>query len=120
MDQILGDVIELSIVVRDLEAAVDRDARLFGLKVHRRTESQEFGFKNAILPLGRGHIELLQPTDPSKPWPAISSAMAKGCTSSVSRPARSRRPSSTCVARVPKSTFAAPAWPGCIPGERTA
>jgi len=67
LDQILGDVIELSIVVRDLEAAVDRYARLFGLKVHRRTESQEFGFKNAILPLGRGHIELLQPTDPSKP-----------------------------------------------------
>lgn len=62
----LGDVIELSVVVRDIEAAIDRYTKLFGLKVHHRGESQEFGFKNAILPLGHGHIELLQPTDPSK------------------------------------------------------
>lgn len=62
----LGDVIELSVVVRDLEAAVKRFETLFGLKVHSRAESREFGFKNAILPLGKGHIELMQPTDPSK------------------------------------------------------
>jgi len=61
----LGDVIELSIVVRDLEAAIKRFDTLFDLKVYARRESKEFGFKNAILPLGRGHIELLQPTDPS-------------------------------------------------------
>jgi methylmalonyl-CoA/ethylmalonyl-CoA epimerase len=63
----LGDVIELSVVVRDLDAAIDRYTRLFGLKVHTRGESQEFGFRNAILPTGIGHIELLQPTDPDKP-----------------------------------------------------
>jgi methylmalonyl-CoA/ethylmalonyl-CoA epimerase len=62
----LGDVIELSVVVRDLEAAIERYTRLFGLKVHHQGESKEFGFKNAILPLGVGHIELLQPTDPAK------------------------------------------------------
>ena len=62
----LGDVIELSVVVRDLDAAVERFSRLFGLKVHHRSESKEFGFKNAILPTGIGHIELLQPTDPNK------------------------------------------------------
>ena len=62
----LGDVVELSIVVRDLEAAVQRYTRLFGLSVHHRDESKEFGFKNAILPTGIGHIELLQPTDPDK------------------------------------------------------
>ncbi len=62
----LGDVIELSVVVRDIEAAIERYTRLFKLKVHHRGESKEFGFKNAILPLGRGHIELLQPTDPTK------------------------------------------------------
>jgi methylmalonyl-CoA/ethylmalonyl-CoA epimerase len=62
----MGDVIELSIVVRDLERAIERYQRLFGLTVHRRGESKEFGFLNAILPLGRGHIELLQPTDPDK------------------------------------------------------
>ena len=61
----LGDVIELSVVVRDLEAAIKDFETLFDLKVHHRGESKEFGFKNAILPLGRGHIELLQPTDPS-------------------------------------------------------
>jgi len=62
----LGDIVELSVVVRDLDAAVERYTRLFGLKVHRRDESTEFGFKNAILPTGIGHIELLQPTDPTK------------------------------------------------------
>lgn len=63
----LGDVVELSVVVRDLDKAVERFTRLFGLKVHRRGTSEEFGFKNAILPTGIGHIELLQPTDPTKP-----------------------------------------------------
>ena len=61
----LGDVIELSIVVKDLEAAIKRFETLFDLKVYRRGESKDFGFRNAILPLGRGHIELMQPTDPS-------------------------------------------------------
>jgi len=70
----LGDVVELSVVVRDLEAAIERYTRLFGLRVHRRAESEEFGFKNAILPTGIGHIELLQPTDPDK---AIGRFLAK-------------------------------------------
>lgn len=61
----LGDVIELSVVVKDLEAAIEHFETLFDLKVHSRGESKEFGFINAILPLGKGHIELLQPTDPS-------------------------------------------------------
>ena len=68
----LGDVIELSVVVKDMDEAIERYTRLFGLKVHKRGESKEFGFLNAILPTGIGHIELLQPTDPSKavgrPW----------------------------------------------------
>jgi methylmalonyl-CoA/ethylmalonyl-CoA epimerase len=63
---VLGDVIELSVVVKDLEAAVKRFEALFDLKVYQRGESEEFGFKNAILPLGKGHIELMQPTDPTK------------------------------------------------------
>jgi methylmalonyl-CoA/ethylmalonyl-CoA epimerase len=62
----LGDVVELSVVVRDLEAAIERYTKLFGLKVHKRSESKQFGFKNAILPTGIGHIELMQPTDPNK------------------------------------------------------
>ncbi|HYE93525.1 MAG TPA: VOC family protein [Terriglobales bacterium] len=67
MKKILGDAIEISVVVRDLEAAVKRYTELFGLTVHKRHESKEFGFKNAILPLGKGHIELMEPTDPNKP-----------------------------------------------------
>ena len=63
----LGNVIELSVVVRDLEAAIERYTKLFGLEVHTRGESKEFGFLNAILPTGIGHIDLLQPTDASKP-----------------------------------------------------
>ncbi|MFC1940356.1 VOC family protein [Chloroflexota bacterium] len=61
----LGDVIELSIVVRDIEAAIKHFEKLFDLKVYKRGESEEFGFINAILPLGKGHIEFLQPTNPS-------------------------------------------------------
>ena len=61
----LGDVIELSIVVRDLEAAVKHFETLYNLTVYARREVKKFGFKNAILPLGKGHIELMQPTDPS-------------------------------------------------------
>jgi len=63
----LGDVIELSVVVRDIEAAIERYTKLFGLTVHHRGESRQFGFKNAILPTGIGHIELMEPTDPTKP-----------------------------------------------------
>src|SRR5262245_28129317 len=62
----LGDIVELTVVVRDLDTAVERYGRLFGLTVHHRDESKEFGFKNAILPTGIGHIDLLQRTDPSK------------------------------------------------------
>lgn len=61
----LGDVIELSIVVKDLEAAIKRFETLFDLKVSDRGESKDFGFKNAILPLGKGYIELMQPTNSS-------------------------------------------------------
>lgn len=63
----LGNPVEISVVVRDLEAAVERFTRLFGLEVHSRGESKEFGFRNAILPAGIGHIELMEPTDPGKP-----------------------------------------------------
>jgi len=44
----LGDIVELTVVVRDLDAAVERFQRLFGLTVHHRAESKEFGFKNAV------------------------------------------------------------------------
>ncbi len=62
----LGDIVELSVVVRDLDAAAARFGKLFGLSVHRRETHEGFGFKNAILPTGIGHIELLQPIDPAK------------------------------------------------------
>src|SRR5260370_39340144 len=70
----LGDIVELSVVVNDLDAAAARFSRLFGLRVHRRDVSERFGFKNAILPTGIGHIELMQPTDPAK---AVGKLLAK-------------------------------------------
>jgi methylmalonyl-CoA/ethylmalonyl-CoA epimerase len=76
MKKMLGDAIEISVVVRDLEAAITRYTELFGLTVHKRSESKEFGFKNAILPLGKGHIELMEPTDPDKP---VGKFLAKKC-----------------------------------------
>src|SRR5437870_13690795 len=62
----LGDIVELSVVVRDLDEAAARFTRLFGLSVHQRDTSERFGFKNAILPTGICHIELLQPTHPGQ------------------------------------------------------
>src|ERR1700682_6058329 len=70
----LGDIVELSVVVRDLDAAAARFSRLFGLRVRRPAVSELFGFKNAILPTGIGHIELMQPTDPGK---AVGKFLAK-------------------------------------------
>jgi methylmalonyl-CoA/ethylmalonyl-CoA epimerase len=70
----LGDIVELSVVVSDLDAAAARFTKLFGLRVHRRETSERFGFKNAILPTGIGHIELMQPTDPAK---AVGKFLAK-------------------------------------------
>src|SRR5262245_22482134 len=72
--RMLGDVIELSVGVKDIDEAIARYTRLFGLKVHHRGESKDFGFVNAILPTGIGHIELLQPTDPDK---AVGKFLAK-------------------------------------------
>lgn len=66
MERLIGDVIELSIVVRDIDEAAERFRNLYGLDISHRGDSEEFGFKNAILPLDKGHIELLQPTDPGK------------------------------------------------------
>src|SRR2546429_6437175 len=70
----LGDSVELSVVVNDLDAAAARFTKLFGLRVHRCDTSERFGFKNAILPTGIGHIELMQPTDPGK---AVGKFLAK-------------------------------------------
>src|SRR2546422_2437894 len=63
----LGDIVELTVVVRDLDAAVERFSRLFGLKVHHRAESKEFGFKNAILPTGSATSSLCSRPTPTKP-----------------------------------------------------
>ena len=46
---VLGDVIELTVVVRDLDEAVARYQRLFGLKEHHRLDSKEFGFKLSLI-----------------------------------------------------------------------
>ena len=70
----LGDIVELSVVVRDLDEAAARFSKLFGLRVHRRETHEGFGFKNAILPTGIGHIELMQPIDPAK---AVGKFLAK-------------------------------------------
>ena len=77
----LGDVVELSVVVRNLDEAIERFTRLFGLRVHHRGESKDFGFKNAILPTGIGHIELMEPTDPTKPVARSLEKKARVCIS---------------------------------------
>ena len=106
----LGDIVELTVVVRDLDAAIERYTGLFGLKVHHRAESKEFGFKNAILPTGTGHIELLQPTDPDKAvgrFLAMTSRKMPRMRSSPESPkprrSRSRVPRLVCGSQVVSS-----------------
>jgi hypothetical protein len=64
-----GDIVESSVVVRNSDEEVGCFTRLFGRKVPHRGESKQLGFKNAILPPGIGHIELMEPTDPDKADP---------------------------------------------------
>ncbi|MFC2072148.1 VOC family protein [Chloroflexota bacterium] len=62
----LGDIVMLTILVKDVEAAVKRYETLFDLKVHSRVESETFGgFKSAFLSLDKGRMELMQPTSSS-------------------------------------------------------
>ena len=70
----LGDVIELSVVVKDMDEAIGAVHAALRPQGAQARESKEFGFLNAILPTGIGHIELLQPTDPSK---AVGKFLAK-------------------------------------------
>jgi len=46
----LGDIVELSVVVRDLDAAAVRFRQLFGLSVHRRESHEGIGFKTRSCP----------------------------------------------------------------------
>ena len=92
----LGDVVELTVVVRDIDAAIERYTKLFGLTVHHRGESKEFGFKNAILPLGRSATSssCSRPTR-TRPSGASSTSTARASISSASSartsPARERK-----------------------------
>jgi catechol 2,3-dioxygenase-like lactoylglutathione lyase family enzyme len=88
----LGDIVELSVVVRDLDAAAARFTRLFGLSVHRRDISERFGFKNAILPTGIGHIELLQRPIPERPSASSWRSVGRASTWSASNAPTSRGP----------------------------
>jgi len=85
----LGDIVELTVVVRDLDAAVERFTGLFGLKVHHRAESKEFGFKTRSCRPYRPH-RAPQPTDPERPWAAFSPSTAKASTSWASSARTSR------------------------------
>src|SRR6266511_292894 len=116
----LGDIVELSVAVRDLDAAVERYSRLFGLQVRRRDESKEFGFKNAILPTGIGHIELLQPTDPTKPVGRFLDKHGRVSTWSGSSARTSPGPSPSCARMVSAWTARSRTSPGSIPAKPTA
>ena len=116
----LGDIVELSVVVHDLEAAAARFSTLFGLRVHQRETHEGFGFKNAILPTGIGHIELMQPTDPAK---AVGRFLAKRGEGVYlvgfecgDVPVRWRR----CAATACRSITRARTSPGCTRATRMA
>ena len=93
----LGDIVELSVVVRDLDEAAARFTRLFGLSVHRRAAPPR-----ALLSVDRG-VARLRRAAPSVgglgaiSWPPCQSGgrrSAQGCAASKAAAARSTPASS--------------------------
>lgn len=54
----------IATVVRNLDEALEVYAKVFDLKPHRIETVPEQGVKAALLPVGDGEIELLEPIDP--------------------------------------------------------
>lgn len=109
----LGNAVEISVVVRDLEAAVATFTQLFGLEVHSRHESKEFGFKNAILPTGIGHIELMEPTGPASPRAGSWRSMVSSSSCASARAASERPPRRIPVDAVHGGAIDLPACARC-------
>ena len=61
----------VAIVVRDLEAAIERYRDLFGLSSGPIMENRERATRAAVVNAGGANIELLQPTDESNPFNAF-------------------------------------------------
>jgi len=57
----------VGIAVRDLEAALRFYRDVLGLPVHKQAVVEEQGVKAALLTIGGGEIELLEPTGPDTP-----------------------------------------------------
>jgi methylmalonyl-CoA/ethylmalonyl-CoA epimerase len=60
----LGDVVNVCLAVKNLEAAVNHFEKVFDLKLDRYFDSEQFGYRGAILKLSKGIIELMEPTNP--------------------------------------------------------
>jgi predicted enzyme related to lactoylglutathione lyase len=59
----LGDVVNVCLAVKNLEVAVTHFETVFDLKLDRYFDSEQFGYRGAILKLGKGIIELMEPTN---------------------------------------------------------
>jgi methylmalonyl-CoA epimerase len=59
----LGEVVNVCLAVKDLEAAVNHFETVFDLKLDRFFNSEQFGYRGAILKLGKGVMELMEPTN---------------------------------------------------------
>jgi methylmalonyl-CoA/ethylmalonyl-CoA epimerase len=57
----------LGVAVEDLDTALDTYARLFGAELEHRGTMEEQGVRAAVLRLGVGRVELLEPLGPDTP-----------------------------------------------------
>ena len=68
----------VGIVVRDLEAAIERYRHLFGLAAGPVMENLKRGVRAAVVSAGGANIELLQPTDEQNPFTAFLAEHGEG------------------------------------------
>jgi len=67
----------MGIAVRNLDEALARYEKLFGLKPSRIGVSELQGVKAAFLPVGNSEIELLEPLQPDSPVGRFMSSMGE-------------------------------------------
>ena len=67
MTGLLTEIDHVAIAVRDLEAAIDYYARVFGAEVDHREVVESDGVEEALLKVADSYVQLLTPTRDSSP-----------------------------------------------------
>ncbi len=78
MSGLLTEIDHVAIAVRDLEAAIDYYARVFGAEVTHREVVETDGVEEALLKVAESYVQLLTPTRPGSPVAAYLEKRGEG------------------------------------------